>query len=193
MDISGTSAHMTGLMQVVVCAEAVEGSKIKLSISNTPPPPCTRNRSALDGDFLVMLALTVVQVLRALPGLMVTLLSRGPRSLLSLISRVVFLVALTFSCTLAACLPPKSTALYRSQAPFCWRVVFQPSNGLAVSCKAMLAPDGLRALYRSGSMVFQALLMPTPRRLGVTLRMVPSSLKKRLSIRVDRFLSKFGE
>src|SRR5665647_2090112 len=88
---------------------------------------------------------------------------------------------------------PKSTELYFTHAPLLLRIVFHPLKVFTESRKATDVPVWLLSLYRSISILAVALVTPTPRKVGNTFLIVPSALKNRLSMQIDRFLSNLGE
>src|SRR5699024_4903962 len=88
---------------------------------------------------------------------------------------------------------PNSTLLYCIHACAVLRIVFQPLNVFAVSIKVIDVPTALFLLYRSICILRIAFVRPIPRKVGITLRIVPSSLKNKLSALMERALSKFGE
>ena len=87
---------------------------------------------------------------------------------------------------------PKSTRLYSTDAPFLGNIVFHPSNGAEGLINSISAPPDI-LLYLSISIRLRAEVTPTPRSVGVTLRIVPSALKKSESQRAERSLSNSGE
>ncbi len=65
-------------------------------------------------------------------------------------------------------LSPKSTLLYRTQASWAVTVAFHPFCCCCVSRNATDTPSGLTALYLSSCISLSALVVPTPRKVGMT-------------------------